>query len=257
MKKIQSELIWKIKRSHSKVIKAFTLVELIVVIAIITLISSSWIMYFLNFISIQKIEQKFSIIEYNMEQLDKKVKNYEIYDYELNFSTSSTWKLLYITYINNFDTKNQTIKMENITSSWAFGTWVIKNNLSWTWIIKIYKELKLFVIDTNTGSQDYKFNFNDKEYYKILSSFTWESLNQINLNYFSEDNLYPEKRDILELTYINTQKDKLWTVINKFKLTNIWWVKKFYKDNWSEITSNEIYLFFDNNGREKYIKITR
>jgi hypothetical protein len=35
-----------------------------------------------------------------------------------------------------------------------------------------------------------------------------EILNDIELNYFSENNLYPEKNDLLELIDINSKEDK-------------------------------------------------
>lgn len=234
-----------------KIKKAFTLIELLVVITIIVLMSASWIFYFLDFVQEQEISQKLLIIEDDIEQLDKEVKNYKILDYELIFNTSNTLNKSYIEYINNFDTINQKLLIDDI--SW---TWTIKAINTWTWIIKIYKKDKLFVSKSIDRGVDYNFSFNDSTSYKITWTFSWETLNEIILNYFSEDNLYPEKNNILELININSKEDKTGASYTNIKITNIWWNKKFY-NNTVEIITNEIYLFFENNWKEKFIKITK
>jgi len=71
------------------IVKAFTLVELIIVIAIITLISSSSVFYFLDFVKNQEINQRVQLIEDNLKKLDKDIKKYNIFDYELAFNTSN------------------------------------------------------------------------------------------------------------------------------------------------------------------------
>lgn len=233
------------------IIKAFTLVELIVVIAITTVISASGVFYFLDFVQEQKLNQKLSIIKDNLNNLDKKVKKYEIFDYQLEFNTSNT--LSYITYINNFDTENQILSITN--SSWSWEIVTIPN--TWSWIIKIYKNKKLFINQEINRNTKFPFNFNETSSYKITWTQSWEILNKIYLDYYSNNNLYSEKNDLLELKSINIQEDNNWVKISKLKIINIWWIKKFY-DNWVEISlSNKVYLFFENNWKEKFIKITK
>lgn len=226
--------------------KAFTLIELLVVTTIIVIISSSWIFYFLDFVQDQEISQKIYIIEDNLDNLDKKIDNYEIFDYQLEFNTTNTWKLLYITYINNFDSNNQIINITNINWDWE----IISKPNTWSWKIKIYKKNKLFLNNNINRVDKFEFNFYDSESYKITWTLSWKILNEIKLNYFSENNLFPEKNDILELIKISDTINWLdiWNII----INNIWWKKIIKK--WL-VEYNEIYLFFENNWKEKYIKI--
>ena len=228
--------------------KAFTLIELIVVISIITIISSSGVFYFLDFIKAQEISQKISIIEDDFNDLDKQIKDYKIFDYELIFNTSNTWSKSYTTYINNFDTVNQILQITNNTWSWIITTkWT-----TWSWIIKIYKKNKLFVSKEINRANPYYFDFNETYSYKITWTQSWEILNEIQLNYFSEDNIHPENNDNLELVRISETEtwNDLWNII----IQNIWG-NKIIKE-WSN-EYNEIYLFFENNWIEKFIKITK
>jgi prepilin-type N-terminal cleavage/methylation domain-containing protein len=235
-----------------KIIKAFTLIELIIVIAIITLISSAWIFYFLDFIKEQEISQKLYIIEDDLEKLDKNVKDYNIFDYELLFNTSNTWSKLYVTYINNFDTKQQKINIT--TSSWSWVITTYPNTGSW--IIKIYKNEKLFLNNEINRINNFSFSFNETPNYKITWTLSWEILNDIHINYFSEDNIMLKKNNNLVLASIYIAENKSWSSYNYLKITNIWWIKKFY-NNTTEIISDEIFLFFDNNWKEKFIKIEK
>jgi len=141
---------------------AFTLIELIVVISIITLISSTWIFYFLDFVQEQEISQKLYIVEDDIKQLDKQIKNYEILDYELQFNTTNTWSKSYITYINNFDSENQELTITNTTWSW-----IIKAIGSWSGILRIYKKNKLYVQKMIDRNLDYNYDFDDSQNYKI------------------------------------------------------------------------------------------
>ncbi len=232
--------------------KAFTLIELLVVIAIITLLSSAWIFYFLDFVKEQEISQKLYIIDDNLEELDKKVKDYNIFDYELLFNTSNTWSKLYVAYINNFDTNRQKINITNSTWNWVITT----DPNTGSWIIKIYKNEKLFLNNEINRINNFLFNFNETPNYKITWTLSWEILNDIMLNYFSEDNLKLEKNNNLELIGINTSENKTWFSYNNLRITNIWWIKKFYYNS-TEIISNDIFLFFENNWKEKFIKIEK
>ena len=231
-----------------KNMKAFTLIELLIVISIITIISASWVFYFLDFVYEQEIGQKLTIVEDNLSDLDKNIKNYNIFDYELhlNTSTGSRW---YITYINNFDLPyNQVINFDS-------RTWSGKISTNWTaletWNIKSYQDEKL-LINTSTGADELlNFDYNKEQYYKIVSTFTWIVLNEIDINYFSEDNLYPENNKLLELISINSNEDKSWTNYSSIVISNLWWSKTIWNNE------NEIYLFFEENWKEKFIKITK
>ena len=232
-----------------KIKKAFTLIELLVVTTIIALISGSWVFYFLDFVKQQEVSQKLVIIKDDLESLDKQVKNYDIFDYELQFSTSNTGSLLYRTYVNNFDSDNQTIEITSIdTWSWKITTiW----SPTWTGIIKIYKNHKLFLNKEIARNTTFEFNFKETPNYKITWTNSWKILNEINLKYFSEENLYPERNDLLELIEMNTAENKSWTWYTDLIIKNIWWKKTIWSNE------NEIYLFFENNWIENFIKITK
>lgn len=239
-----------------KNISAFTLIELIVVTTIIILISSSWVFYFLDFVKWKDIDWKIYNIESVLVELDKKVKNYSIFDYEIQLNTW-TGQYWYISYINNFDLPfNQKVNFNSITWSWIILTnWSINE----MWKLKLYKQEKLFLFKEITWNQNINFDFNEEPFYKIIWTMSWEILNEIDINYFSEENLSPKKNNLLILTNINSKQDKTWSEnINNLIITNIWWNKRFYNNNkTNELNINEIYLFFENNWTEKFIKITK
>ena len=239
-------------------LKAFTLIELIIVISIITLITTSSVFYFLDFVNNQEIKQKIQLIENDLLELDKEVKNYKTFDYQLEMDTSTlSWK--YIVYKNIFDLNNTQKILFNNSNSF---TWTIRTSWdsSFTWTLKLYKDLKLFLNTSKTWSVDYNFNFNEKQKYKMLWTLSWEVLNEIDLNYYSINNLNPNTGNTINLTEINTQEDKNWSNIDKLIITNIGWDKKFY--SWSisttnQLSENQLYLFFKNKWIEKFIKITK
>jgi prepilin-type N-terminal cleavage/methylation domain-containing protein len=70
-------------------LKAFTLVELIIVISIITITTTSTVFYFLDFVKNQEVKQRTQLISNNLDQLDKDIEKYKIFDYEILFNTSS------------------------------------------------------------------------------------------------------------------------------------------------------------------------
>lgn len=241
-----------------RLLKAFTLIELIIVISIITLITTSSTFYFIDFVNNQEIKQKLQLIKSDLSDLDKEVKDYKTFDYQIEMNTSTlSWK--YIIYKNIFDINNTNKLLFNTLGSF---TWTIETswNSSLTWTLKLYKGFKLFLDTTKTWSVDYNFNFNEKQKYKILWTLSWKVLNEIDLNYYSINNLTPSTWNTVNLININTKEDKTWNNINKLIITNIGWNKKFYKDSISSsniITTNEIYLFFENKWKEKFIKITK
>lgn len=235
-----------------KIKKAFTLIELIVVSFIITLLSSASVFYFFDFVENKKLSQMLLLIENDILELDKKVKNYEIFDYELIFDTQ-TWSRFYINNINKFDSKNQELEIID-TQTWS---WNIKTDTSWTWVIKIYKKHKLDFINEIDRWSDFEFNFSESSEYKITWTLSWEVLNDIELNYFSENNISNNLKDLLLFTGINISENKIWTWYQKIKIQNINWNKFFYDSNNNEINSDIIYLFFENNSKEWFLKVIK
>lgn len=232
------------------IVKAFTLVELIIVIAIITLISSSSVFYFLDFVKNQEINQRVQLIEDNLKKLDKDIKKYNIFDYELVFNTSnSNWA--YITYINKFDNHYiQNLSLLNTnTLNWTISIWWAATS---TWILKVFRWQKLFLNKIATGSTTENFTFDSNQFYKIKATMSWKILNEIYIDYYSIDNIDPKRNNLLNLVKISDTLNwtDLWTIL----VQNIWW-KKIFK-NWATEYS-EIFLHFESSWKEKFIKITK
>lgn len=230
-------------------IKAFTLIELLVVISIIITISVSWVFYFSDFVENQELKQKLSLIEENFEELDKEVANYSIFDYEVSLNTS-TGTLWYITYKNRFDLS----KNAQIIFDYDIGTWAIfieNGESSDLWNIEIFKNKKLFFSDTKNGDSVYVWIFSDSEKYKIAWTLSWETINEIHIDYFTDDNLNKEAWNLIELIAINTKEDKTWTSYNNLSIKKVWKKKTIGSDE------SEVYLFFENRGRQDFIKITK
>lgn len=231
--------------------KGFTYIELLVVITIITFLSASWTYYFNDFIKNKELEQKIITIENDFQELENKIKDYSIYDYEIILNTSSWW-LWYISYVNNFDLPyNQYINFNSNTWSWSLWTnW----NSSQQWNLKIYKNIKLYISTIIQSDTFYNYDFNDDQFYKIIWTLSWETLNEINIKYFTENNFKQEDNNIFKLTEINTKSDKSGTNITNLSIKNIWWNKTINWD-WNDI--NEVYLFFEYNWKQDFININK
>jgi len=80
----------------------FTLVELLVVITIIMIITTSWTLYFFKFLDSTDLKNDISKIQSDINNFDFKIKNYEIFDYEVEFLSGSLWYTYYIIFNNNY-----------------------------------------------------------------------------------------------------------------------------------------------------------
>ncbi len=230
-----------------KEIIAFTMIELLVVISIISIISITSINWFFNFLQDKELSLKTNEIRIYIESLDKKVKNHEIYDYNILINTSINNSL--ISYENIYDTeKNITLSYNSWTNSWELTL----NWSSWElWNLSIYKDKKLFFSNnvswTNTGFLLEK-NYN----YKLLSTLSGASdinkLNTIDIIKFDKEN------SLLKLTKIST--GALFVDIWDIEIRNIWWKKEFY-NSWNILNSNEIFIYFENKWKENYLKLTK
>ena len=186
----------------------------------------------------------------DFERLDKRVKDYTIFDYKTILSTTSTGSYFYINYQNIYDTNSQTLDILN----WSGSAIIVTQNWLNNSILKIYKKDKLFLSKVVDRSSDYSFDFDDASSFKVTWTNSWEILNTINLTYFSEDNIYPEKNDMLELIEINQNEDKSWTNINHLEIINIWWTKKII---WDWVEYDSVHVFFENNSKQSFIKIEK
>ena len=226
---------------------AFTLIELIIVITIIVISSSTGIFYFYDFIWKQELKQELFTIKKTIKSLDQKIKDYEIFDYEININTS-TWSLGYIYYTNTFDTQNQQIIDFNSTS--GSGSIYISWFPESLWNIKIFNNDKMVSNQVRKWDKNYIYNFIWNSNYNIKSYLSWEILNDIHISYFNQLN----SKENIQLVWINSQNDQNWIEYNNLKISNIWWKKEIF---WESTSINEIYLFFENKWVESFIQIIK
>lgn len=231
-----------------KKIIAFTMIELLVVVSIISIISVTSINWFFNFLQNKELNLKANEVSLYIDSLDKKVKNHEIYDY--NIIIDSSINNSFISYENIYDTsKNMIMNYDNINNSWTL-------NLIWSnweaWNLNIYKDKKLLfwnIIFLETlGNINLDVNYN----YKFISTLSWTTditkLNTIELIRFDKES------SLLKLLKVSSD---LWTSdIWKLEIRNIWWKKEFY-NSWSLLNKNEIYLYFENKWKENYLKLIK
>lgn len=210
--------------------KAFTLVELLVVISIIAITSIIWISSFFNFVWQQEINSKISTFEDDIKSLDKKVKNREIFDYKI---VLEEWKKTYKIVENSFDLEKfiafsgSEIVLENAETSDNFG-------------LKIYKWEKLSF--SSWSLVKYNLTLDENYDYKIIWFFP-DEINNIKIKNFEQNE---KTMFLLKLTSSNIQR-------NKVMLKNILW-KKFIVDNsWSNL--DKLKIIFEKDGKEWSLEI--
>lgn len=226
--------------------KAFTFIELLVVITIIVLISSTGVIYFFKQVSSLNVSSEIDKVIDIVDNLDSEIENKKILDYNIYIKNNDFW----LTWsINNLWINNS----QNLNMNFDTWTWIITSN-SWTYL-KIYWWIKLYKTVQVDSSNNYSYNFWNNVDSKIESSYSWSILNEVFINYYSPDNIKKNNEDRLELTNINTKSDKSWTSYNSLEIKNINWKKIIIPNWWSDI--NKIYLFFERWWVEKFIEIKK
>jgi len=227
--------------------KAFTFVEILFVVMIIFLLSISWVNYFNSFIDSKRIEKDLSFVETKIKDLNKKVKDNEIYDYEMIFS----WSKNYLSYKTNQIIKKAELilNLDWITKSFTMTT---NQTNSWSWHIFLYvnNKLKNELLIDQTKSFTWKIDL--AQSYDIKTSLVWQKFD-LGVFYFSEDN---SDNLVVFTNFIeaNTKVDKTWLSSNNFTLKNVNSKLKFY--SWTTLwDTKEVYLFFEKGWLEKSIKI--
>jgi len=230
--------------------KAFTFIELLVVSAILILISTSSVFYFFWFLDQSKLNIWINNIQDQLEELDNNVKNKDILDYEIFLKKDSLFLI----------EKENTLNLNNILIfSWSnldfyTGSWELLLDPSWVeeqaLKIDIYannKFLENFVISWNSHIFYW---FSKFQNYKILWTYSWQILNNLNIKYFSESNLDHKKQDYLKLIRIDTDKTN---DLDSIYIKNILWRKSFSDNS----NSTKLYLTFDVNWKEKTLIINK
>nr|MDD3720183.1 type II secretion system protein [Candidatus Gracilibacteria bacterium] len=228
--------------------KAFTLIEILFVITIISFISVASISYFRNFVDSKKLDGDIFLIKSSFDNLENKVKNKEIYDYEISFSGR-----LYDLYKQNQIVNSYNTNFELNEDSKIFS---MNTTLTYTgaWNIKIYSGDKIInniVLNQSgtvfTGVMDLYKNYEVKSYVNSLE-------NIFGINFFSEDNLN-SSGITTNFTEANTKEDKSGLRTQNLIIKNINNKIEFYSGSSLWDTPN-VYLFFEKAGLEKSIKIS-
>lgn len=225
---------------------AFTMIELLVVVSIISIISITSINWFFNFLQDKELKTKtISILNYIWE-LDKKIKNNSIYDYDIRFSSSINDA--YIIYENIYDNE-QYVKLFYNNNLWS----LILSWLNWEmWNLLIYKWNKLKIKEDLIVNSYNNIIIEDEYDYKFLSVLSW-STNNNNLNSID---LIKFDKESNKLKLLKISNSIWWNDIWDLEIKNIWWKKEFY-NSWSLLNQNEVYLYFENTWFENYLKITK
>lgn len=236
-------------KKNIKKISAFTLIEIMLVVAIISFLTVSWISYFNNFVDEKKIETNNLIIESKINELNQKVKNKEILDYKALFIDTKDY-LLY-RYNQTIKAVSSTISIDKTTRSFTLS---LNLTDTWSWEVKLYKDNKFLNSKLIDQRDAYTGFLNQYQNYYFDSNFTlWQD--NIWIMYFSEDNLTNSWIET-SFTQANTKQDKSWLKTTDFILENINWNLKFY--SWSlQWDTKEVYLFFEKWWFEKSIKISK
>lgn len=226
----------------------FTMIEILFVITIISFLSVTSITYFHNFVDSKKIDADIYLIKSSIDDLDNRVKNKEVYDYEIDFS----WSLYYLYKYNQLiNTQNTNFIIDEGTKSFTMST---NLTYTWAWNVKIYSWDKILSdIVLNQSWTVFTWVMDLYKDYKVKSYMdTWENLFWI--NFFSEDNL-DSSWITTNFVEANTKSDKSWLRATNFVVKNKNNKIEFY--SWSVLWSQpNIYLFFEKAGLEKSLKLS-
>lgn len=229
--------------------KAFTFVEILFVVTIITFLSISWVNYFNNFIDSKRVEKDLSFIDTKIIQLNKKVKDKEIYDFEIVFS----WSKEYLQYKTNQIIKKAEL---NLNLDWSTKSFTMTTNQtsSWYWNISLYIDNKLKDKIFTEQTKAFTWKMDLAQSYDIKTSLVWQEFD-LGIFYLSEDNL-DNSGVLTNFIEANTKADKNWASSNNFTLKNVNSKVQFY--SWTTLwDTKEVYLFFEKWWLEESIRIGR
>lgn len=229
--------------------KAFTFVEILFVVTIITFLSISWVNYFNSFIDSKRVEKDLSFINTKIIQLNKKVKDKEIYDFEMVFS----WSKEYLQYKTNQIIKKAELNLNLDWSTKSFTMTTTQTN-SWYWDIYLYVDNKLINKKMIDQQNIFTWKMDLAQSYDIKTSLVWQEFD-LGIFYLSEDNL-DNSGVLTNFIEANTKVDKTWSWSNNFTLKNVNSKVQFY--SWTTLwDTKEVYLFFEKWWLEKSIRIGR
>ena len=200
----------------------FSFVEVIVVVAIISIIWAMWIWNFLTFYKNQEFSSKISNLETFLKQEDLKVKSKEIFDYEIDFKK---WENYFLVYKNIFDEKNN-VKIVN-KSEKEISLKINEEQIEEDWkkiaiLEKIEKDLKKKV-ETIKNQIEIEINHDEKEKLK-------KKLDKLKIKNHLEINIFRNGKFAKWIWIDNSEKNDLKLTFNqKENKRNIWEEKANYE----------------------------
>lgn len=219
-----------------KTTRGFTFVEMIVVVTIFVLMSSSWFFYFANYLWQKKIDTLWQQISLEIQDLDTQIIRKQISDYTVYFSLDFG----YWYQVNNTGEASAYILSSDFSTG-SFIVWNTHSGAALPWTLKLYQwekihEQLLLPSDTPTTLE----LFSDDSY-SLASYFSGSLTNSIGIKYFSEENLWTEEDTKLYLSQINSLADMTGTGYTQLKVENTGNGKKFTA-SWDTLES--VYLEF-------------
>lgn len=212
-------------------IKAFTFVELIVTITIISLISFSWVFYFHDFIWKQEINIHINSLENTIKELNNNVRKHEIFDYTIVLDKNSSWYT--VTKNNVWINNHLETSFDTINNNWT----LLLNPPNWDiWELKIYKAHKKINQLTKNWSDTINIILEDDT--TIISTLSWSKLNTVSFQYLNP-------LDINDNIVILDILDSMMNSYNSLEIENKNWKIK-YLDNSNELSTPIIILFEKN-----------
>ena len=200
----------------------FSFVEVIVVVAIISIIWAMWIWNFLTFYKNQEFSSKISNLETFLKQEDLKVKSKEIFDYKIDFKK---WENYFLVYENIFDEKNN-VKIVN-KSEKEISLKINEEQIEEDWkkiaiLEKIEKDLKKKV-ETIKNQIEIEINHDEKEKLK-------KKLDKLKIKNHLEINIFRNGKFAKWIWIDNSEKNDLKLTFNqKENKRNIWEEKANYE----------------------------
>lgn len=230
---------------------AFTLVELIVVVAIISLLSVSWITYMNRFVLWSQIQNELSIVKDSIEDLNFKIKNKEFFDYSINFSQDHD--LYYLYYLNkSLQNTNFSFSLDDVTKDFTLK---VNPSNTWSWNLILYSDDKLLVSKTFDQTNIFSWKFDSYSSYLInskirdLDEYIW-------INYFWESNMTNSFWAYIKFLGVYNDQDKTNLLSTNFYIKNVNWNIKFFNGT-SELSQEEVFVFFEREGEQRFINLSK
>lgn len=204
---------------------AFSFVELIIVISILSIITIFWVSSFSSQIDSLKLKSTLSKISGDIKDLDNKVNSKQIFDYEIEFIKE---KKYFLVNENIFDLNNKLI-----LSNYDEDTWIVELKIH-TWsnsnsgTITIFSWYKFVKVETKNWNDTFTWAILKNIDAKFTWEYSWSILNNLYLQYFWNE---------LKLIKIDANTSDL----DWIKIKNVLWRKQF----WDDDTINKIVLTFE------------